>query len=90
MSDLKAQFEASVDYVQNAEGDFKPSNDMKLEFYSLFKQATEGDVTGKRPGMTNFIGRAKWDAWNKIKGMSADEAMQTYISKIETLKSKHG
>lgn len=89
MSDLKAKFDEAVNYVQNAEGDFKPSNDMKLEFYSLFKQATEGDVKGKRPGMTNFIGRAKWDAWNNIKGMSADDAMNTYISKIESLKAKH-
>ena len=54
MSDLKTQFEEAVNYVQTAEGDFKPSNELKLQFYSLFKQATEGDVTGKRPGMTNF------------------------------------
>ena len=89
MSDLKAQFEASVNYVQNAEGDFKPDNDTKLAFYSLFKQATEGDVKGKRPGMTNFIGRAKWDAWNNVKGMSSDEAMQKYIDRLESLKNKH-
>lgn len=90
MSDLKEEFEAAVKYVQSAEGDFKPSNDLKLEFYSLYKQATEGDVKGKRPSITAFIERAKWDAWNKLKGMSADDAMRTYIEKINALKSKHG
>ncbi|MCG8316950.1 MAG: acyl-CoA-binding protein [Pseudomonadales bacterium] len=86
MSDLKQQFEAALNYVKTAEGDFKPSNELKLDMYSLFKQATEGDVTGKRPGMTNFVGRAKWDAWNKLKGMSAEDAMQTYIEKIDAIK----
>lgn len=90
MSDLKQQFEAAVAYVQNAEGDFKPSNDLKLEMYGLFKQSTEGDVKGKKPGITDFVGRAKYQAWEKLKGMSADKAMQTYIDKIGGLKSKHG
>lgn len=90
MSDLKAQFEAAVNYVQSAEGNFKPDNNVKLDMYSLYKQATEGDVKGKRPGMTSFVERAKWDAWKKLEGMSADQAMQTYIDKIEALKSKHG
>ena len=86
MSDLKQQFEAALNYVQTAEGDFNPSNELKLDMYSLFKQATEGDVKGKRPGMTNFVGRAKWDAWNKLKGMSAEDAMKTYVAKIDGLK----
>ena len=61
MSDLKSQFEAAVNYVQTVEGDsFKPSNDLKLEMYGLFKQGSTGDVQGKRPGMTNFIARAKY------------------------------
>ena len=86
MSDLKEQFDAALNYVQTAEGDFKPSNELKLDMYSLFKQATEGDVKGKRPGMTNFVGRAKWDAWNNLKGMSAEDAMKTYVEKINSLK----
>lgn len=86
MSDLKARFDEAVNYIQTAEGDFKPSNEMKLEFYALYKQATEGDVSGKRPGMMDFVGRAKFDAWEKLKGMSSDEAMQKYIDKLETLK----
>ncbi|GLQ32782.1 acyl-CoA-binding protein [Litoribrevibacter albus] len=90
MSDLKATFEAAVNYVQTAEGDFKPSNELKLELYALFKQASEGDVNGKKPGMTDFVGRAKWNAWEKLKGQSSDQAMQTYIDRIEELKANVG
>lgn len=86
MSELKTKFEEAVNYIQTAEGDFKPSNEMKLEFYALYKQATEGDVSGKRPGMMDFVGRAKYDAWEKLKGMSSDDAMQQYIDKLESLK----
>ncbi|MBU2953104.1 acyl-CoA-binding protein [Marinobacter sp. F3R08] len=86
MSDLKTRFDEAVNYIQTAEGDFKPSNEVKLEFYALYKQATEGDVSGKRPGMMDFVGRAKFDAWEKLKGLSSDEAMQQYIDKLESLK----
>ena len=86
MSDLKTRFEEAVNYIQTAEGDFKPSNEMKLEFYALYKQATDGDVSGKRPGMMDFIGRAKYDAWEKLKGTSTDDAMQQYIDKLDALK----
>lgn len=86
MSDLKTQFDEAVNYIQNAEGDFQPSNEMKLEFYALYKQATEGDVSGKRPGMMDFVARAKYDAWAKLEGTSQDEAMQQYIDKLNALK----
>ncbi|QSP95376.1 acyl-CoA-binding protein [Marinobacter salinisoli] len=86
MSDLKTQFDEAVNYIQNAEGDFQPSNEMKLEFYALYKQATEGDVSGKRPGMMDFVGRAKYDAWEKLKGLSKEDAMQQYIDKLNALK----
>ena len=87
MSDLKNQFEATVNYVQNAEGgDFQPSNELKLKMYALYKQATEGDVSGKKPGMMDFVARAKYTAWEEVKGMSSDEAMQQYITEIEALK----
>ncbi|WP_341581077.1 acyl-CoA-binding protein [Marinobacter metalliresistant] len=86
MSDLKTRFDEAVNYIQTAEGDFKPSNEMKLEFYALYKQATAGDASGKRPGMMDFVGRAKFDAWEKLKGMSGDDAMQKYIDKLESLK----
>lgn len=86
MGDLKARFDEAVNFIQTAEGDFKPSNELKLEFYALYKQGTEGDVSGKRPGMMDFVGRAKYDAWEKCKGMSRDEARQQYIDKLEKLK----
>ncbi|RLT94547.1 acyl-CoA-binding protein [Ketobacter sp.] len=82
MSELKQQFQDAVDFVQSGKGDFKPDNNLKLEFYALFKQATEGDVKGKKPGLTDFVGRAKYGAWEKLKGMSSDQAMETYISKL--------
>lgn len=86
MSDLKTQFDEAVQYIQTAEGDFKPSNEMKLEFYALFKQATDGDVSGKKPGMLDVVGRAKYDAREKVKGVSSEEAMQKYIDRLESLK----
>ena len=64
----------------------KPDNATLLKIYSLYKQATAGDVEGKRPGFTDIVGRAKWDAWNELKGKSANEAMLTYIDLIESLK----
>ncbi len=86
MSDLKTRFDEAVHYIQTAEGDFRPSNDLKLEFYGLYKQATEGDVSGKRPGMMDFVGRAKYDAWAELKGTTSDEAMQRYIDRLDAMK----
>ena len=57
-----------------------------LKIYALFKQASAGDATGDRPGMTDFVGRAKFDAWDALKGTSQDEAKQQYIDLIEELK----
>ncbi len=90
MSELSDRFEDTVKYVQTAEGDFKPSNDLQLEMYGLFKQATQGDVSGRKPGFTNLVGRAKYSAWEAVRGMSAEDAMQAYIDAVEALKSKHG
>ncbi len=87
MSDIKQKFEATVDYVQNGEGDFQPSNELKLKMYSLFKQATEGDVSGKKPGMMDFVARAKYTAWEELKGISKEDAMQRYIDAVEELKA---
>jgi len=90
MSELKSKFDETVNYVRTAEGNFQPSNELKLSMYSLFKQATEGDVKGKRPGMLNMVGRAKYDSWAKLKGMSSDAAMQKYIDTVEDLKKSNG
>ncbi|MFT6903997.1 MAG: diazepam-binding inhibitor (GABA receptor modulating acyl-CoA-binding protein) [Oleiphilaceae bacterium] len=87
MSDLQQQFEATVNFVQNAEGEVQLSNEQKLQMYALYKQATEGDVTGKKPGMMDFVARAKYSAWEELKGQSKDQAMKKYINEIEALKS---
>jgi len=66
----------------------RPPNDILLQLYALYKQGNEGDVTGDRPGFADFEGRAKFDAWNKIKGKSTDEAKQEYISLVEKLEQE--
>jgi diazepam-binding inhibitor (GABA receptor modulating acyl-CoA-binding protein) len=84
MADLKAEFEKAVaDSKQLPE---KPDNATLLQIYALYKQATAGDVDGKRPGFTDMVGRAKWDAWNELKGKDAAAAMQEYVDLIESLK----
>jgi diazepam-binding inhibitor (GABA receptor modulating acyl-CoA-binding protein) len=84
MADLKTAFETAVAASKTLSE--KPDNQTLLQIYSLYKQATEGDVQGKRPGFTDLVGRAKYDAWAAVKGKSADEAMQEYIDLIEDLK----
>lgn len=81
MSDSKKLFEKAAKDVTKAKTD--PGNDMKLRLYAHFKQATEGDVTGERPGFTDFAGRAKFDAWTKIKGMPTEDAQKAYVKLVE-------
>ena len=63
----------------------RPSNDELLQLYALYKQGTVGDVSGKRPGMLDMKGRAKYDAWSKVKGKSADDAKAAYVSLVQKL-----
>jgi len=84
MADLNKTFEDAVAASKNLEE--RPDNATLLKIYALYKQATAGDVEGKRPGFTDMIGRAKWDAWNELKGTAADTARQQYIDLIEDLK----
>lgn len=83
MSDLKAQFEAAAGNVKKLKED--PGNDAKLQLYALYKQGSEGDVQGRRPGFTDMIGRAKYDAWAKVKGQTQDEAMKNYVALVKSL-----
>jgi diazepam-binding inhibitor (GABA receptor modulator, acyl-CoA-binding protein) len=84
MADLKSQFEQAV---KDSKGlPEKPDNKTLLQIYALYKQATEGDVEGKRPGFTDMVGRAKWDAWNEAKDKTHDAAMHEYVDLIESLK----
>ena len=84
MSTLNEQFEQAVADSKNLPE--RPDNMTMLKIYALYKQASAGDVDGKRPGFTDMVGRAKWDAWNEVKGQTADEAKQAYIDVIEDLK----
>ena len=81
---LKDQFDAAVADSKNLPE--RPDNQTLLKLYALFKQATTGDVEGDRPGMTDFVNRAKWDAWKTLEGKSNDQAMQDYIDLVEGLK----
>jgi diazepam-binding inhibitor (GABA receptor modulating acyl-CoA-binding protein) len=80
MSDLAQRF-------ADAQAKIKPvtglGNDVMLDMYALYKQATAGDVSGSRPGMLDLRGRAKYDAWTKQKGISKDAAMTAYIALVE-------
>ena len=84
MSKLRTAFETAV--ADSKKLSEKPDNTTLLKIYALYKQATEGDVEGKRPGFTDMVGRAKYDAWAAIKGKGKDEAMQEYVDLIESLK----
>jgi acyl-CoA-binding protein len=81
--DLKEQFEAAQKRAKSLPQ--KPSNDDLLALYSLFKQATDGDVQGERPSGFDFVGAAKFDAWEKRRGMNSDDAMQAYIDLVDKL-----
>ena len=84
MADLKSQFEQAVKDSKALPE--KPDNMTLLKLYALYKQASAGDIDGNRPGFSDMVGRAKWDAWNEAKGQSSDAAMQTYVDLIESLK----
>ncbi|MFI4926175.1 MAG: acyl-CoA-binding protein [Burkholderiales bacterium] len=83
MSDLNADFEAAV--ANSKKLSQRPDNATLLKIYGLYKQATLGDVTEKKPGFGDMIGRAKWDAWNACKGTSGDDARQQYVALIQSL-----
>lgn len=81
---LQAEFDQALADSKNLPE--RPDNMTLLRIYALFKQATSGNADGKRPGMTDMVGRAKWDAWKMQEGLSKDEAMQQYIDLISELK----
>lgn len=87
MADLKTQFEQAQKDVNTLTK--RPSNEDFLFLYSHFKQANAGDVKGDRPGMLDMVGRAKYDAWAKLKGLKPDQAMQKYVDKVAGLLKTH-
>lgn len=81
---LQEQFDQAMADSKNLPE--RPDNMTLLKIYALYKQASSGDAEGKRPGMTDMVGRAKFDAWEALKGTAKDEAMQQYVDLIEDLK----
>jgi diazepam-binding inhibitor (GABA receptor modulating acyl-CoA-binding protein) len=85
MSDLAERFAAAAADAQQLPS--RPSNDDLLRLYGYYKQGSLGDVTGSRPGMMDFVGRAKYDAWSALQGMSQEDARQAYVDLVDGLKS---
>ncbi len=83
VSELKPAFEAAVAATQDLTQ--RPNNQTLLKLYALYKQATEGDNAATKPGFSDLVGRAKWDAWAALKGTGADDAMQRYIDIVNEL-----
>lgn len=83
MSELDDRFKQAADKVKTLPQ--RPSNDELLELYALFKQGTEGDASGKRPGMFDLKGRAKYDAWTTKKGTDKAKAKEAYVAFVEKL-----
>jgi len=81
--DLKARFEQATADVKGLAK--RPSDKDMLSLYALYKQATDGDVSGSKPGMFNMVARAKYEAWEALRGTSAKDAMQRYIDKVSAL-----
>lgn len=84
MSDIEARFKQAAEDAQKLPE--RPDNDTMLALYALYKQGSQGDVSGAKPGFFDFVGVAKYEAWEKRRGMSQDEARQKYIELVESLK----
>lgn len=83
MSDLQASFvKAQADSKNLSE---RPDNATLLKIYALYKQGSIGDNAEKKPGFGDMVARAKWDAWNGLKGTPADDAKQQYVDLIAEL-----
>ena len=83
MSELQEQFDQAA--MEVMELSRRPDDKTLLRLYGLYKQATLGDIKGKRPGFTDVKGRAKYDAWSRLRGKSEQRAMQEYINLVEEL-----
>ena len=83
MTDLEAQFQAAAQQAQQLPA--RPDNETLLQLYALYKQATVGDASGKRPGRFDLVGRAKYDAWSSLAGLSRADAMQRYVDLVGRL-----
>jgi len=85
MPDLKTAFEQATRDVQDLPE--RPDNETLLRLYALYKQATEGDVSGDRPGFFDFVGTAKYEAWEKLAGTGPEEAMRRYVELVDRFRA---
>jgi acyl-CoA-binding protein len=83
MSDLQKSFEQAAKDIQSLAE--RPDNDTLLRLYALFKQGSEGDVSGAKPGFFDFVGTAKYEAWAKLKGTAQDDAKRKYVDMVKKL-----
>jgi len=83
MTDLNSRFEKASIAVKSLSA--RPDNDTMLQLYALFKQGSSGDVSGNKPGFFDFVGVAKFEAWERLKGLSQDDARQQYIDLVTRL-----
>ncbi len=88
MADMQKAFEKAAADVKKFQK--RPDDEDMLRLYSLYKQASAGDVQGERPGAFNFAERAKHDAWARLKGTDSNKAMETYVKLVERLKKTYG
>ncbi|MGA9575830.1 MAG: acyl-CoA-binding protein [Lysobacterales bacterium] len=83
MTDLNSRFEQASKAVKTLPS--RPDNDTMLKLYALFKQGSQGDVAGDKPGFFDFVGVAKYEAWTQLKGLSSDDAQKQYIELVTSL-----
>ena len=83
MADLKQQFDKSASEVKGLSE--RPDNDTMLRLYALYKQGSEGDLTGPKPGFFDFVGSAKYEAWEKMRGTASELAMRKYVDLVKKL-----
>lgn len=83
MTDLDTRFQQASEAVKKLPS--RPDNDAMLKLYALFKQGSSGDVSGAKPGFFDFVGVAKYEAWEKLKGLSTDDAKRQYIELVTQL-----
>ena len=88
MSDIDSQFQTATSEAKNLPN--RPDDDTMLRLYALYKQATEGDVRGDRPGLFDFVGGAKFDAWKALQGTPQDQAKAQYVALVKSLGGKVG
>lgn len=84
---LSQEFQTASERVKDLTS--RPSNEDLLNLYGLYKQATEGDVHGDKPGMFDFKGTAKYNAWESLKGTDSATAKQKYIDLVQKLLANH-